>query len=291
MSFEELTDKRRNLLSIGYDATKEELLSSCYDLLASEARIATYIAVAKGDALQETWFRLGRGHTVSEGETVLVSWTGTMFEYLMPVIWMKSQPNTLLDRAVRSAVRAQQKYGTRRGVPWGISESAFAQTDPDGTYQYAAFGVPSLALNVARAGSLVVSPYSSCLALMIDPAAAVQNLRGMAKRRWLADFGFYESADFTSYPEKKRFRARKYDLVRCWMAHHQGMSLTALCNLFFDSPFQRWFHGEPMVQASELILQERPLRAKPLTESAPKKVLSFTRNVIKGPAARAKASA
>ncbi|HEX4210086.1 MAG TPA: glucoamylase family protein, partial [Candidatus Binataceae bacterium] len=200
----------------------------------------------------------------------------------MPVIWMKSQPNTLLDRAVRSAVRAQQKYGTRHGVPWGISESAFAKTDPDGTYQYAAFGVPSLALNVERAGSLIVSPYSSCLASMVDSAAAVQNLRGMARRKWLSDFGFFESADFTSYPEKKRFKSRKYDLVRCWMAHHQGMSLTALCNLFFDDPFQRWFHAEPMVQASELILQERPLRVRPLTESAPRKVISFTRQIIKG---------
>ncbi len=282
MSFADLTDKRRRLLSIGFNATKGELESSCYDLLASEARIATFVAVAKGEAPQETWFRLGRGHTVSEGEAVLVSWTGTMFEYMMPVIWMNSQPNTLLDRAVRSAVRAQQKYGTRHGVPWGISESAFAKTDPDGTYQYAAFGVPSLGLNVARAGSLVVSPYSSCLASMVDGAAAVQNLKGMARRKWLSDFGFFESADFTSYPEKKRFKSRKYDLVRCWMAHHQGMSLTALCNLFFDDPFQRWFHAEPMVQASELILQERPLRARPLTESAPRKVLSFTRNVIKG---------
>ena len=185
MSFADLTDKRRNLLSIGYNATAGEMESSCYDLLASEARIATFIAVAKGDAPQETWFRLGRGHTVSEGETVLVSWTGTMFEYMMPAIWMNSQPNTLLDRAVRSAVRAQQKYGMRRGVPWGISESAYAKTDAEGTYQYAAFGVPSLGLNVARAGSLVVSPYSSCLASMVDAAKSVRNLKNMARRNWL----------------------------------------------------------------------------------------------------------
>ncbi len=283
MSFLELTDKRRNLLSIGYNATKGELEKSCYDLLASEARIATYVAVAKGEAPQETWFRLGRAHTFSEGEAVLVSWTGTMFEYMMPVIWMKSQPNTLLDRAVRAAVRAQQKYANRQGVPWGISESAFAKRDADGTYGYAAFGVPSLALNVERAGSLIVSPYASCLAAMVDSSAAVQNLKGMARRKWLSDFGFFESADFTThYTDKKRFKSRKYDLVRCWMAHHQGMSLTALCNLFFDDPFQRWFHAEPMVQASELILQERPLRVRPLNESAPRKVISFTRKVITG---------
>ena len=282
MSFEPLTDKRRNLLSVGYDGSKQELASSCYDLLASEARIATFIAVAKGDAPQDAWFRLGRQHTVSEGESVPVSWTGTMFEYLMPVIWMKSQPETLLDRAVRAAVRAQQKYGSRRGVPWGISESAYSKTDADGNYQYAAFGVPSLALNVARAGSLVVSPYSSCLALMVDSEAAVRNLRGMAKRKWLTEYGFCEAADFTGQ-EGRRFGPRKYELVRCWMAHHQGMSLTAMCNVLFESPFQRWFHAEPLVQASELILQERPLRAKPLADSAPQRVLSFTRNIIKGP--------
>ncbi len=285
MNFADLKDKRRNLLSVGYDASKGELANSCYDLLASEARIATFIAVAKREAEQETWFRLGRQHTVCEGETVPVSWTGTMFEYLMPVIWMKSQPNTLLDRAVRSAVRAQQKYGTSHDIPWGISEAAYSKTDPQGNYQYAAFGVPGLALNVARAGSLVVSPYSSCLALQIDAGESVRNLRAMARRKWLTDYGFYESADFTGYPSR-RLGSRKYDLVRCWMAHHQGMSVTALCNMLHDFPLQRWFHAEPLVQASELILQERPLRAKPITDSQPRRVLTFTRSIIKGPAAR-----
>ena len=290
MKFDKLTDKRRNLLSVGYNVTKQELSSSCYDLLASEARIATFIAVAKGDAAQETWFRLGRQHTVSEGESVPVSWTGTMFEYLMPVIWMKSQPNTLLDRAVRAAVRAQQKYGMRHSVPWGISEAAYSKTDADGNYQYAAFGVPSLGLNVARAGSLVVSPYSSCLALLVDAEAAITNLRGIARKKWFTEYGFYESADYTNHPSR-RFGSRSYDLVRCWMAHHQGMSLTAICNVLFDQPFQRWFHAEPLVQASELILQERPLRARAMADSAPRRVLSFTRNAIKGQAAKVRASA
>ncbi|MBV9267247.1 MAG: glycosyl transferase [Acidobacteriaceae bacterium] len=290
MRFEPLVDKRRNLLSVGYDAAKHELAASCYDLLASEARIATFVAVAKGEASQEMWFRLGRQHTVSEGETVLISWTGTMFEYLMPAIWMKSHPNTLLDRAVRSAVRAQEKYGSRRGVPWGISESAYSKTDPDGNYQYAAFGVPSLALNVARAGFLVVSPYSSCLALTVDAESAVENLSGMSRKKWLAEFGFYEAADYTGHPAR-RFGARKCDLVRCWMAHHQGMSLTALCNVLLDSPFQRWFHAEPLVQASELILQERPLRARPIADSAPRRVLTFTRSIMRRQPASMKASA
>ncbi len=290
MNFEMLVDKRRNLLSVGYDLAAQQLNKSCYDLLASESRTATFIAVAKGEAAQESWFRMGRQHTSSEGETVLISWTGTMFEYLMPVIWMKSHPNTLLDRAVRSAVRAQQSYATSRRVSWGISEAAYSKTDQEGNYQYAAFGVPGLALNVARAGSLVVSPYSSCLALLVDPRSAVKNLRRMARRKWVGEYGFYESADFTGSPSRGLL-PRKYELVRCWMAHHQGMTLAALCNVLHDSAFQRWFHAEPVVQASELILQERPLRVRPVADSQPRRVLSFTRNAPKGPVAKAKPTA
>ncbi len=274
MDFSLLADKGRNLLSIGYDVVKKQINKSCYDLLASEARTATFIAVAKNDVVQDAWFRLGRQHTACDGETTLISWTGTMFEYLMPVIWMKSHANTLLQRAVSSAVRAQQGYGKSHNVPWGISEAAYSKTDEQGTYQYAAFGVPGLALNVARAGSLVVSPYSSCLALMVDPAA-VENLQEMAKKDWLSDYGFYESADYTT-SAARTFRSRKYHLVRCWMVHHQGMSLAAICNLLCDYPFQRWFHAERMVQASEMILQERPLHARPLTDIQLRKVMPFS---------------
>jgi hypothetical protein len=274
MNFSFLTDKGRNLLSIGYDVAAEKLNKSCYDLLASEARTATFIAVAKDETPQESWFRLGRQHTVCEKETVLISWTGTMFEYLMPAIWMKSHHDTLLDRAVRSAVRAQQSYGTSRNVPWGISEAAYNKTDEQGNYQYAAFGVPGLALSVARAGSLVVSPYSSCLALIVDPATAAENLLLMARKGWLAEYGFYESADYTASPARA-FLPRKYKLVRCWMAHHQGMSLAAICNVLHDNAFQRWFHLERLVQASEMILQERPLRVRPITDLQPRRVMPF----------------
>jgi hypothetical protein len=275
MDFALLADKGRNLLSIGYDVAAKKLNKSCYDLLASEARTATFVSVAKNDVIQDAWFRLGRQHTACEGQTTLISWTGTMFEYLMPVIWMKSHANTLLDRAVRSAVRAQQGYGKSHGVPWGISEAAYSKTDEQGNYQYAAFGVPGLALNVARAGSLVVSPYSSCLALLIDPAAAVENLQEMAGKDWLSEYGFYESADYTT-SAARAFRTRKFNLVRCWMVHHQGMSLAAICNLLCGSPFQRWFHADRMVQASEMILQERPLHARPITDLQPRKVMPFS---------------
>ncbi len=288
MDFEMIVDNRRRLLSIGYDVASQKLSTSCYDLLASESRTAAFIAIAKSEAAQDCWFRLGRQHTVCERETVLISWTGTMFEYLMPAIWMKSHPNTLLDRAVRSAVRVQQLYAQKRNIPWGISEAAYSKRDSEGNYQYAAFGVPGLALNVARGASLVVSPYSSCLALLVDAPRAVQNLRRLAGKKWLGDYGYYESGDFTAY-SNRALLPRKYELIRCWMAHHQGMSLAAICNVLHDSAFQRWFHAETLVQASDLILQERPLRARPILDSQPRRLLSFARNSPKGPAAKAPA--
>jgi hypothetical protein len=184
-------------------------------------------------------------------------------------------------------VRAQQSYGASNGVPWGISEAAYGKRDEQGNYQYAAFGVPGLALSVARAGSLVISPYSSCLALIVDPAGAVENLLLMARKGWLADYGFFESADYTG-SAPRAFLSRKYKLVRCWMAHHQGMSLAALCNLLHDDAFQRWFHAERLVQASEMILQERPLRVKPITDLQPRRVMAFN---AKSAEAKASASA
>jgi hypothetical protein len=210
-----------------------------------------------------------------------------MFEYLMPAIWMRSHPNTLLDRAVRSAVRAQRIYGERHRIPWGISEAAYRKTDADGNYQYSAFGVPGLALNVARSGSLVVSAYSSCLALMVDPVNALKNLVRMKRSKWLTEYGFYESVDYTESPSRAFF-APKGELIRCWMAHHQGMSLIAICNVLHDWPFQRWFHSERLVQASDLILQERPMRAKPIADDRPRRVLSLRG---RGPVSKARASA
>ena len=289
MDFAPLADKRRKLLSIGYDVSAGELAKSCYDLLASESRVATFVAVAKGEAPQENWFRLGRGHTICERQNTLISWTGTMFEYLMPVIWMRSHPQTLLDRATRSAVLAQEAYGTDRRVPWGISEAAFSQVDDSNNYQYQAFGVPGLALHVERTGFLVIAPYASCLALLVNTAAAIRNLRNMARKEWIGDFGFYESIDFSNFPSRWPF-ARKYKIVHEWMAHHQGMSLTAFCNVLHNDVFQRWFHAEPLVQASELILQERPLRIRPMVDNQPRRVLSFTKRKVKKPKAKGSSS-
>ena len=227
MGFSALINRSRNLLSIGYDVNAQKLNQSCYDLLASEARTASFIAVAKEDLIQDGWFRLGRKHTACGGETTLISWTGTMFEYLMPVIWMRSHPNTLLDRATRSAVRAQRAYTEKLRLPWGISEAAYSQTDADANYQYSAFGVPCLALSSDKSRSLVISPYSSCLALMIDPVNSLKNLLRMRRSKLLTEYGFYEATDYSESPRRRGLFSPKGEVVRCWMAHHEGMSLAA----------------------------------------------------------------
>ncbi|HLH07797.1 MAG TPA: glucoamylase family protein [Terriglobales bacterium] len=257
MDFGMLLDPRRKLLSVGYDAEVEKLHSACYDLLASESRIAAFVAIAKEDIEQDCWFLLGRTHTVEDGRPVLVSWTGTMFEYLMPALWMRSYPNTLLDRSRAAAVRAQQAYATRKGVPWGISESAYFKLDEAGNYQYHAFGLPGLALHKDEMKALVISPYSAALALGAVGSEAVKDLRRMHREGWFASYGFYEAADFT--PSARRSRWHRYELVRCWMAHHQGMTLLSITNFLRGGVVQEWFHADPRVQASELLLHEKPV--------------------------------
>ena len=246
MDFRFLYDRRRKALSIGYDVAAGRINKSFYDLLASEARIAAFIAIAKGDIPQEAWFHLGRAHTLLEGESILFSWTGTMFEYLMPALWMRHYPGTICHHSIRGVVKAQREYARRKGVPWGISESACI--GPDGHEGYGAFGIPELAMKYAEAGTLVVSPYSAFLAAASDPAGALKNLRQMEEFGWTGRYGFYEAVDYT------RGGARP---IRNWMAHHQGMSLLSACNLLFDHPMQRYFHAEPHVMATELVLHER----------------------------------
>ena len=257
MDFSILLNKRRKLLSIGYDVQSHKLHSACYDLLATEARIAAFAAIAKEDIAQETWFLLGRAHTLAYGRPVLISWTGTMFEYLMPGLWMRTYPNTLLERSRAAAVRSQQDYAARRHVPWGISESAYFQSDEAGNYQYHAFGLPRLALHKDELDALVVSPYSTVLALSVDACGALKNLHRMAGLGWLGAYGFYEAADYT--PSVQHPRRHSHEVVRCWMAHHQGMSLLALSNFLHAGVVQRWFHNNPYVQATELLLNEKPV--------------------------------
>jgi cyclic beta-1,2-glucan synthetase len=257
MDFSFLLDKQRMLLSVGFDAQTEELQPYCYNLLATEPRTAVFIAIAKEDIPQDCWFRLDRPFTSDEGRPVLLSWTGTMFEYLMPTIWMRSYPNTLLDRANQAAVRSQQTYAASKGILWGISESACSKRNEAGDYHYEAFGVPSLALRKSGAGPLVVSPYSTFLALNVDRQAALANLHKMDAMGWFGSYGFYEAADYTS--PRTLIRGARYELVRSWMVHHQGMSLLSLANILCDNVVQRWFHSDRRVQATELLLQEKPV--------------------------------
>lgn len=249
MQYGFLLVKSRNLLSIGYDGITGELYGACYDLLASEARMAFFLAVAKGDIAQESWFRLDRSHVLVKGRACLLSWTGTMFEYMMPALWMRPYPGTLITQSLESAVRIQRDHV--RGIPWGISESGFAKMDDSGRYGYQAWGIPQVALKYGAEDGPVISPYSTFLALPLLRDEAVANLRKMASMGWIGDYGFYEAADYTTSREPK--------MVRSWMAHHQGMSLLALTNLLRDGAFQRWFHANPIVRATELLLHERPL--------------------------------
>jgi hypothetical protein len=253
MDFGFLLEKSRLLLSIGYEVATKKLHTATYDMLASEARIATFLAVAKGDIPQQSWFKLSRTHTIAFNRPVLLSWTGTMFEYLMPSLWMRSYPDTLVSRTLAAAVQIQRHFARKHGIPWGISESGYAQQDPAGHYHYQAFGIPEMALKWDATAGPVVSPYSSFLALGTDAPEAVKNLRRMAKAGWVGAYGFYESADYS----ETRGQAK---LVREWMAHHQGMSLLAILNLLHDNIVQTWFHANPQLQATELLLHEKPIR-------------------------------
>ncbi|HZR64379.1 MAG TPA: glucoamylase family protein [Terriglobales bacterium] len=256
MEFGFLWSPRRKLLSIGYDGGENILHDACYDLLASESRTASFIAIAKDDVPQETWFLLSRSHTVDRGRAILMSWTGTMFEYMMPAVWMKTYPGTLLDRSQTGAVLSQQEFTAPKRIPWGISESSFATRDAAGNYGYHAFGIPQLAVFHGDVDALVISPYSTFLALNTSTKGALQNLRRMAHEGWFGDYGFYESADYSA--SRDHIWRREFELIRLWMAHHQGMSLLAIANFLADGVVQAWFHSHPRVQATELLLDEKP---------------------------------
>ena len=269
MDFSFLLNPRRNLISVAFEVEKENLVSACYDLLASEARIAYFVAIAKDEVPQDSWFLLGRAPTEHDGMVGLLSWTGTMFEYLMPAIWMRIYPNTLLERAATVAVNAQKSYGEERRILWGISESACSGRDDLGNYQYFPFGVPDLAIHKPEEIKYgpVISPYSTFLALNVDPVASLQNLRKMQRNRWVGGYGFYESLDFT--PTSGHSPSRNPHVVRTFMAHHQGMSLLSIANFLRGDVVRNWFHSHPRVQATELLLQEKPARlGRPLLRSA-----------------------
>ena len=249
-----LFDAGREVFHIGFNVAAGSADNSFYDLLASEARLASFLAIAKGDVPQEHWFRLDRQLTPIDGGRALISWTASMFEYLMPLLVMRDYEGTLLDETYRAVVRRQIDYGDERHVPWGISEAAYNARDLHLNYQYGPFGVPGLGLKRGLSEDLVVAPYATMLAALVEPQAAFENLRRLEREGALARFGFYESIDYT--PDRLPQNHRSV-LVRAFMAHHQGMSLIALDNLLNRDVMRRRFHAEPLVQATELLLQER----------------------------------
>ena len=252
MDFTFLYDEKRELFSIGYQLASHQLDPSFYDLLASEARLASFIAIARDDVPVDHWFHLGRTLTRASGDTALVSWSGSMFEYLMPTLVMQTFPLTLLDQTIRGAVNRQIAYGRDHRVPWGVSESAYNIRDRHATYQYRAFGVPELALERRIGQDLVVAPYATALAMGVDPERALRNLEQLEDMGALGTYGFYDALDFTRPEPGNRFAT-----VRNYMAHHVGMSLVALTNSLTDGVWQRRFHGDPLVRAAELLLHER----------------------------------
>jgi len=271
MDFRFLFDGERKLFPIGYNCSAARVDNSYYDLLASEARLASFVAIAKGDVPQEHWFRMGRPLTNVDGGRALISWTGTMFEYVMPLLVMRNYRSTLLDETYRTIVSRQIEYGQERGVPWGISEAAYNVRDLSLNYQYGPFGVPGLGLKRGLIEDLVVAPYATILAAEINPRAAIENLRRLESEGALAPYGFYESIDYT---RERLPQGQKHVLIRAYMAHHQGMSLVALGSVLQDDRMEKRFHADPVVQATELLLQERIPTGVPAAHPRAEEVLT-----------------
>ncbi len=278
MNFAFLYDRQRQLFSIGYrlaDAGGPGRVDGAYyDLLASESRLASFFAIAKGDVPQSHWFHLGRLVVSVDGVPTLVSWSATMFEYLMPLLLMRTYPGTLLDQSCRMVVRKQIRYGRERHVPWGISESAYDLIDRLGNYQYKEFGVPGLGLKRGLADELVVAPYATALAALLEPAKAARNLRRLTGEGAEGALGYYDAIDYTARKpdesgDSAAVRPGAGVIVKTHLAHHQGMTLVAIANVLLGDVMVDRFHADPRIQATELLLQERIPREAPVIEPRP----------------------
>ena len=254
MEYDFLFDDTRFLLSIGYNVAERRRDASYYDLLASEARLCSFVAIAQGQLPQESWFALGRLLTTTGGEPILLSWSGSMFEYLMPLLVMPTYQQTLLDQTYRAAVKRQIEYGRERDIPWGVSESGYNMVDAQLNYQYRAFGVPGLGLKRGLGEELVIAPYATSLALMVAPEEACLNLQRLTAEGADGPYGLYEAIDYTP---SRLPRGQSRVIIRSYMAHHVGMSFLSLAYLLLDRPMQKRFEADPLFQASTLVLQER----------------------------------
>jgi cyclic beta-1,2-glucan synthetase len=254
MEFGFLLNPERLLLSVGYGVREGALDESSYDLLASEARLASFIAIAKGDLPPRHWFRLGHGVTFVRGGPALLSWSGSMFEYLMPSLIMRAPAESIIGRTNRSVVRRQIDYAKALGTPWGISESAYNARDLQLTYQYSNFGIPGLGLKRGLSDDAVIAPYATALAAIVDPASAVRNFKRLANGGARGRYGFYEALDFTA---RRLLDGQKVAVVQAFMAHHQGMTIVAIADALLGGRMRARFHAEPIVRAAELLLHER----------------------------------
>lgn len=260
IEYDFLYDRSRRLLAIGYNVSERRRDASFYDLLASEARLGSFVAIAQGQLEQEHWFALGRLLTTSNGQPALLSWSGSMFEYLMPLLVMPTYSDTLLDQTYGAVVDRHREYGRQRGVPWGISESGYNLTDASLIYQYRAFGVPGLGFKRGLVDDLVIAPYASAMALMVAPQQACENLQRLEQLGFSGRYGFYEAIDYT---RSRVPRGQSNSVVRSYMAHHQGMTFLSLAYLLLHRPMQQRFQADPQFQATELLLQERVPKAAP----------------------------
>jgi cellobiose phosphorylase len=261
IDYDFLYNSVKHLTTIGYNADEHRTDASFYDLLASEARLSTFLGIAQGKLPQQSWFALGRLLTNAGGRPILLSWSGSMFEYLMPMLVMPSYNNTLLDQTDKAAVKQQIEHGKLHKIPWGISESGYNAVDSALNYQYRAFGVPGLGLKRGLSEDLVIAPYATMLALMVYPAQAVENLKNMSNRGFIGKYGFYEAIDFTP---ARLPQGQTEAIVRSYMAHHHGMSFLSIAHLLLNKPMQRRFETDPRFQATLLLLQERIPKATSL---------------------------
>ncbi|AOT69898.1 GH36-type glycosyl hydrolase domain-containing protein [Geosporobacter ferrireducens] len=253
--FSLLYDKKRQLLSIGYHVEEGKLTSAYYDLLASEIRITSYLAIAKGDIPKKHWYKLGRTFSIIDSSRALVSWTGTMFEYFMPYLTMKNYEKTLLDETYHAVIKAHRNYGKRRNIPWGISESGYYGFDMLLNYQYKAFGIPELGLKRGLIDEVVISPYSTLLALPLSPKATMENIKKLIADGMEGIYGLYEAVDYTL---ERLGENSKRQIVQSFMAHHLGMSFVSLNNYFHSYIMQKRFHRNPIARVGETLLQEKP---------------------------------
>lgn len=274
-----LYDRSRHLIAVGFNVDEQRCDTGHYDLLASEARLCSFVAIALGEVPQDNWFALGRLLTSAGNAPALLSWSGSMFEYLMPNLVMPVYANTLLDQTCRAVVRRQITYGEQHGVPWGISESGYNTVDAALNYQYRAFGVPGLGLKRGLADDLVIAPYASALALMVLPDAACRNLQRMVGEGLQGDYGMYEAMDYTP---SRLPRGQSGAVVRSYMAHHQGMSFLSFSHVLLEQIMPRRFASDPLFQATTLLLQERIPNAAVFQAQAPE--LADIRAAIQGQA-------